>query len=177
MKNQKIVITGGPGTGKSSVIHKLEKDGHTCLHEIAREVTLQAQREGIDQLFLARPLLFSEKLLEGRLKQFHEADAHSNPPVFLDRGMPDVLAYMDYFNTEYPENFDETCQDHQYHKIFICPPWKEIYKSDNERYESFDEALKISDYLYNTYERFGYTPIEIPKIEVERRAEFILDHL
>ena len=47
MKKQKIVITGGPGTGKSSIIRQLEKHGHECLHEISRQVTLEAQKQGI----------------------------------------------------------------------------------------------------------------------------------
>ena len=29
----KIVITGGPGTGKTSIINKLEDIGHTVFHE------------------------------------------------------------------------------------------------------------------------------------------------
>ncbi|MCH4822960.1 ATP-binding protein [Gramella lutea] len=175
MKSKKIVITGGPGTGKSSIIHKLEDKGEKCLHEISRQVTLEAQKEGIDQLFLENPLLFSEKLLEGRLNQYHEANALNSDHIFMDRGLPDVVAYMDYFNTNYPDIFDHTCTNHRYELIFILPPWKEIYKSDNERYESFEEALKISSYLYSTYRRYGYDPIEVPKLTVEERTDFILD--
>ncbi|MDR5590104.1 ATP-binding protein [Christiangramia sp. SM2212] len=177
MKNRKIVITGGPGTGKSSIVHNLEKKGEKCLHEISRQVTLEAQKEGIDQLFLEQPLLFSEKLLEGRLNQFKEASAYNSDHIFIDRGLPDVVAYMDYFDTNYPEIFDNTCQNNRYDQIFILPPWKEIYKSDNERYESFEEALKISSYLYSTYKRYGYEPIEVPKLSVEDRTNFILDKI
>ncbi|WP_300436049.1 ATP-binding protein [Christiangramia sp.] len=177
MKNRKIVITGGPGTGKSSIIHKLEEKGEKCLHEISRQVTLEAQKEGIAQLFLEKPLLFSEKLLEGRLKQYTEASEFGSDHIFLDRGLPDVVAYMDYFNTEYPQVFEKTCQNNRYDKVFILPPWKEIYISDNERYESFEEALKISSYLYSTYKRYGYEPIEVPKLKVEDRTNFILDKI
>lgn len=177
MKNRKIVITGGPGTGKSSIIVNLEEHGEKCLHEISRQVTLEAKNEGIDQLFLEQPLLFSEKLLEGRLKQYLEASEFESDHIFIDRGLPDVVAYMDYFNTNYPEVFNETCENNRYDKIFILPPWKEIYKSDNERYESFEEALKISSYLYSTYRRFGYDPIEVPKLSVEDRTNFILDKI
>ena len=177
MKSKKIVITGGPGTGKSSIIHKLEEWGEKCLHEISRQVTLEAQQEGIDQLFLEKPLLFSEKLLEGRLNQFHEAAKMDAYHIFIDRGLPDVVAYMDYFNTEYPDVFKETCEKHTYEKVFILPPWKEIYTSDNERYESFEEAEKISSYLYSTYKRYGYEPIEVPKSSVEDRTNFILNKI
>ncbi len=177
MKNRKIVITGGPGTGKSSIIHKLEAKGEKCLHEISRQVTLEAQKEGIDQLFLEKPLLFSEMLLEGRLKQYHQAKDFESDHIFIDRGLPDVVAYMDYFDTNYPRVFHETCENHRYELIFILPPWREIYTSDNERYESYEEALKISSYLYSTYRRYGYDPIEVPKLSVEERTNFILDKI
>lgn len=177
MKNRKIVITGGPGTGKSSIIHTLEDKGETCLHEISRQVTLEAQKEGIDQLFLEKPLLFSEKLLQGRLQQYLQAKEFKADHIFIDRGLPDVVAYMDYFDTSYPDIFHETCEQNRYDQIFILPPWQEIYTSDNERYESFEEALKISSYLYSTYRRYGYEPIEVPKLSVEERTNFILDKI
>lgn len=177
MKNKKIVITGGPGTGKSSIIHELEKNGEKCLHEISRQVTLEAKREGIDQLFLEKPLLFSEKLLEGRLQQYIEASKLEADPIFIDRGLPDVVAYMDYFETDYPNIFNDTCENNRYDKVFILPQWKEIYKNDNERYENFEEALKISSYLYATYKRYGYHPIEVPKLSIEDRTQFILDKI
>lgn len=177
MKNRKIVITGGPGTGKSSIINRLEEKGEKCLHEISRQVTLEAKEQGIDQLFLEQPLLFSEKLLEGRLDQYLEAMEFNSDHIFLDRGLPDVVAYMDYFDTKYPEIFNKICQNNRYDLIFILPPWKEIYTSDNERYESYEEALKISSYLYSTYKRYGYNPIEVPKLSVEERTSFILDKI
>ena len=175
MKAQKIVITGGPGTGKSSIIFELEKRGYTCLHEISRQVTLEAQKEGIDQLFLEQPLLFSKKLLEGRDAQFIEAEESEGTMIFIDRGVHDVIAYMDYFNTKYDEPFISTCKNRIYEQVFLLPPWEEIYKSDNERYESFAEAEKISDYLSKTYIAYGYKPIIVPTGTVEERTDFILN--
>ncbi|SDR64980.1 AAA domain-containing protein [Christiangramia echinicola] len=128
-------------------------------------------------MFLEQPLLFSEKLLEGRLDQYLEAMEFNSDHIFLDRGLPDVVAYMDYFDTKYPEIFNKICQNNRYDLIFILPPWKEIYTSDNERYESYEEALKISSYLYSTYKRYGYNPIEVPKLSVEERTSFILDKI
>lgn len=177
MKKQKIVITGGPGTGKSSIIRQLEKHGHECLHEISRQVTLEAQKQGIDQLFLEKPLLFSEKLLEGRKIQHREADMISATTVFIDRGIPDVLAYMNYFKTEYSPYFRDECLAHSYDKVFFLPPWEEIYQSDNERYESFKEACLISKHLFETYQTYGYTPIKVPELSVKDRISFILNQI
>ena len=67
---KKIVITGGPGSGKTSLIDFLEENGYQCQHEISRQVTLEAKKKGIDQLFLSDPILFSQLLLKGRLQQY-----------------------------------------------------------------------------------------------------------
>ena len=102
---KKIVITGGPGTGKSTVIEELAKRNYTCIPEISREVTLNARKNGVDQLFLTKPLLFSELLLEGRIKQYVEADKLNTDLVFFDRGIPDVHAYMNYISIDYPKTY------------------------------------------------------------------------
>src|SRR5690606_8510119 len=117
--------TGGPGSGKTALIQFMEKQGYAVMHEISRNVILEAQKKGIEQLFLENPILFSEKLLEGRLKQFHEGENCVAPVLFYDRGMPDVIAYMDFMNIHYPENFSEPCHTHKYDEIFVLPPWEE----------------------------------------------------
>ncbi|HSI68768.1 MAG TPA: ATP-binding protein [Gillisia sp.] len=177
MQNKKIVITGGPGTGKSSVIKHLELMGHICFHEVSREITAAAQKEGITQLFLEKPILFSEKLLEARVIQHKEATVAEGTAVFLDRGIPDVVAYMEYFGTNYPEKFHHACRNHNYDRIFLLPPWEDIYITDNERYESFEQALLIHDYLKKTYLSYGYEPMEVPKSSIENRSDFILNNI
>lgn len=174
MKTERIVITGGPGSGKTALIKYLENHGHKVMHEISREVTLKAQREGIEQLFLEDPILFSKKLLEGRLKQFHQADNCDGGTLFYDRGMPDVTAYMDFVNTHYPTNFSKVCNTYKYDKIFVLPPWEKIYKQDNERYESFEQAERLFDFLKNAYTNYGYTPHEVPVGSIQDRVEFIM---
>jgi len=175
-KHSKIVILGGPGTGKSSVLQELENRGYPCLHEVSREIILKAQKDGIEQLFLTNPLLFSEKLLEGRISQFKEANKVEQP-VFIDRGIPDVSAYMDFKQEEYPSVFKEANKSHKYHQAFILPVWPEIYTSDNERYESLGEALEIEKHLIKTYSDLGYQLIEVPKVSIKERADFILKNI
>ena len=174
---KKIVITGGPGTGKTTLINALIKNGYNCLPEISRQVTLQAQKDGIEQLFLEKPLLFSELLLSGRIKQFHDASDKSWDIAFFDRGIPDVHAYMNYLGSDYPDLFLEKSALYRYDQIFIMPPWEEIYITDNERYESFEQALAIYNHLKKAYESLGYDVIEIPKGTITFRLEFLLNHV
>ncbi|TGD56775.1 AAA family ATPase [Flavobacterium humi] len=177
MQKEIVVIIGGPGTGKTTIIDQLVAKGHCCYPEISREVILEAKKQGIEQLFLENPLLFSELLLEGRKKQFNNAQKEPHDVVFLDRGIPDVLAYMHYIGDSYPAFFDAACRENKYTKIFILPPWEDIYIADNERYENYEQAKLIYNHLVETYEKYGYTLIEVPKDTVDNRILFILGHL
>lgn len=177
MQKEIIVIIGGPGTGKTTIIEGLMERGYCCYPEISREVTMEAKKQGIEQLFLENPLLFSELLLEGRKKQFQNACKELENIVFLDRGIPDVLAYMHYIGDSYPSHFDQCCKEHKYSKIFILPPWEEIYVSDDERYENYEQAKLIYAHLTETYQKYGYDLIEVPKGTLQDRVSFILENV
>ena len=170
----KIVITGGPGTGKSTVITELAKRNFTCMPEISREVTLNARQNGTEQLFLTKPLLFSELLLEGRVNQYLEAETKNSSLVFFDRGIPDVHAYMNYISIDYPKTYVNTSNFYRYNYIFLMAPWEEIYITDNERYENFEQALAIHNHLERTYLSLDYVIIEVPTGTIEERTDFIL---
>lgn len=177
LKKELVVITGGPGTGKTTIIDGLIEQGYSCFPEISRQITLEAKKQGIEQLFLEKPLLFSELLLEGRKKQFNSALQDQSEIVFMDRGIPDILAYMHYIGDSYPAFFDQACKDHNYGKVFVLPPWQEIYISDEARYENYEQAKLIFDHLLETYQKYGYTLIEVPKGTLEERIVFILNEL
>jgi predicted ATPase len=177
LKKELVVITGGPGTGKTTIIDGLIEQGYSCFPEISRQITLEAKKQGIEQLFLEKPLLFSELLLEGRKKQFNSAIQDQAEIVFLDRGIPDILAYMHYIGDSYPAFFDHACKEHNYSKIFVLPPWQEIYISDEARYENYEQAKLIFSHLTQTYQNYGYELIEVPKGTLEERTIFILNQL
>ena len=174
---KKIVITGGPGSGKTSLVSYLLNQGHQCMPEISREITLEAQKQGIEQLFLEDPILFSQKLLEGRLLQFNATQHLEKTFLFFDRGLPDITAYMDYSQTVYPDFFLKTCHSNKYDIVFLLPPWEDIYAQDNERYETFEEAQVIHNFLLEGYEKYGYQVIEIPFGSLESRKDFIFNIL
>ena len=175
MNTKKIVITGGPGTGKSSIITELIKRGYTCFEEVSRQIILDARKDGIDQLFLTKPLLFSELLLKGRIKQYNDASDNNNEFVFLDRGIPDIVAYMDYIGDDYPEMFIDACKTNVYDYVFILAPWQEIFTSDSERYENFEQAVEIHKNLLNSYKKYDYNLRDVPFGTIESRADYILN--
>ena len=112
-----------------------------------------------------------------RSYQFKSALNEQDQIVFIDRGIPDVLAYMNFIGDVYPEHFEAACKENNYNKIFVLPVWDEIYVSDNERYESLEQANEIQKHLIETYKKFGYDLIDVPKDTVSNRIKFILEHI
>lgn len=174
---QKIVFIGGPGSGKSTILTELKKLKYSCMPEISRQVTLQARKEGIEQLFLTKPLLFSEKLLEGREQQYLDAENSKDDLIFFDRGIPSVHAYLRYFKTEVPPVFLEKSKAYRYTKVYQFLPWKEIYTADSERYETFEQSVIISQFLHEAYAELGYEIIDVPFGTIKERCDFILNSL
>lgn len=178
----RVVITGGPGTGKTSIINTLKKRGFYCFDEIIRSLTLEAKKEIDEDLHISNPIAFTNdpkdfntKLLIGRVEQFKNASTQDKSVIFFDRGIPDVLAYMDFFNQEYDDMFTSACEKYSYSNVCLLPPWKDIYKTDNERFESFEEALEIHEALVSIYKKFNYNIFEVPFGTVDERTDFILN--
>ncbi len=184
MKQQKIVITGGPSTGKTSLIDSLAAAGHTCFPEVIRLMTLEAKEKGTLSSLTTNPIAsvsdpldFNRKILSAREVHYKKAGLTEDVVVFFDRGIPDVLAYMDYFGQTYGTEFTSSAHTHQYDTVFILPIWKEIYVIDEQRFESFDEALAIHEHLWESYTGLGYDVIEVPKANVADRVDFIVKNL
>ncbi len=175
MHNNRIVLTGGPGTGKTSILLKLQELGHTCFEEVSREIIVEEMTKGSDVLPWDNLNAFSERVLNGRVAQFHAA----KPGItFYDRSIIDTLAYLHLDNVAVPLAWDKMAKDLRYHtQIFITPPWREIFITDNERKETFQQLLDVHEIMINSYKEYGYELIEIPKMSIEERTEFVLDYV
>ena len=64
---------------------------------------------------------------------------------------------------------------HRYHcRIFMTPPWPEIYRTDAERRHAFEDSLSEYYRLQEEIPKLGYEVVELPKIPVSARADFVL---
>jgi len=182
LNTKRIVITGGPGTGKTSIINELKKKDFYCFEEIIRTLTLAAKKENDSSkhisnpiAFVNDPMLFNTNLLNGRIAQFKQANNIGHNISFFDRGIPDVLAYMAFFNQEYGDAFINACINNVYNHVFLLPPWEAIYKSDSERFETFEESKKIHLHLEKIYKKFGYSIIDVPFGTIKERTKYIVN--
>jgi predicted ATPase len=173
----KIVITGGPGFGKSSIINQLETMGYRVFHEISRDIIKHQQQTGGSCLPWLDHHAFNDAVFQARKKQYDEAKLPGEI-YFFDRGLPDSLAYLLADEKEIPEiYFKETRIRRYYPVVFLTPPWKEIYQKDSERWEEYSYATKVHDNIRAFYGSFGYELVDIPFDTVNNRVRFILERL
>jgi predicted ATPase len=62
-------------------------------------------------------------------------------------------------------------------RVFLAPPWPEIYVLDHERRHDLAEAVAEYDRLINVYPSLGYDIFVLPKVSVVERADWILRSL
>ena len=173
----KIVISGGPGTGKSSIIDELSKKGYKIFEESSREIIKKYKKLGYEQLFLSDPIKFSEILLKNRTNQYIESNNTNSNYCFFDRGIPDILAYLDYKKILFNNKFKVSAEKYKYDKVFITEPWKKIYRKDQQRYESYEELLEIDKKIKETYKNLRYKYFIIPNTNVVERVNYIIDKI
>ena len=97
----RVVITGGPGTGKTSIIECMKEMNLNVFDESSREVTKKHKNNSSGQYFLSNPIDFSNILMNKRKKQFENGSNSTNDYFFYDRGIPDILAYLNFKKIEY----------------------------------------------------------------------------
>jgi GTPase SAR1 family protein len=83
-----FVLTGGPGSGKSSLIEALASAGYGRTIEAGRAIIQQQLAIDGPALPHKDPSAFAEMMLSWEVRSYHEASALSGI-VFFDRGVPD----------------------------------------------------------------------------------------
>jgi predicted ATPase len=167
---RKIVLTGGPCSGKSTVLEELAKKGYNVLRETAKEIVAKRKEIPItkEESEIRQDLIFNEQLKK-------EEDAEKEIGVlFLDRSLIDGLGYSVLYEGDSSlEKYFPKVLGRKYDKIFLFE--RLPFSSQGFRPETDEEANKIHDAMYNIYKRFGYEPINVLKMSVEERVSFILE--
>ena len=177
MRDHMFVVTGGPGSGKSTLIDALRGRGFASMPEAGRAIIRDQVQIGGTALPWADRTMFAELMLGWELRSWHEASALERP-VFMDRGVPDVVGYLTLCGLPVPTYVAAAAEAYRYNrKVFIAPYWEAIFEQDAERQQDQEEAEATGQVMSDTYVRFGYQLVELPRVSVEERVAFVLDHL
>ncbi|WP_293807928.1 AAA family ATPase [uncultured Bosea sp.] len=171
-----IVVTGGPGAGKTSLIEALAAAGHKVRPEAGRAVIREQQALGGKGLPWVDPGRFAALMLAEDLRSHAEALA-GRDVFFFDRGLPDIAGYLTLCGLPIPDPVERAARQLRYRRtVFIAPPWREIFTQDAERKQDFAEAERTYATMAETYPRYGYTLVELPRASLAERVAFVLGH-
>jgi predicted ATPase len=145
--------------------------------EIGRAVVREELAAGGDALPWGDERAFAEKMWPREVAAHVEA-LRLGTTVILDRGVPDVVGFLRMAGLPVPAHIDAAARVHRYNaRVFLAPFWEEIYAHDPERRQAPELARAAEAAMRETYTGYGYLPIELPRVPVEERVAFVLDHL
>lgn len=168
------VITGGPCTGKTTVVDLLAKRGYKTTIEHARHYidTQKIKGKTIEEI-KENKKAFQRGILDMQIEQ--EAALNPDDIVFLDRALPDTLAYYQFLDLEYDDRLVEQCSKYCYSKVFILDRLPLI--NDYARLEDEEEQIRIHHLIIKVYKTFPCPIVFVPVIPPEERVDFILQNM
>ncbi|MHC2463066.1 AAA family ATPase [Bradyrhizobium embrapense] len=170
-----VLISGCSGGGKSTLLAELRGRGYPVVEEPGRRIITDELASGGTAQPWIDAAAFLRRAIDVALKDMAEANAYSGW-VFFDRGLVDAASALEALTGE--PVLHPVCSNHRYHaRVFMTPPWPEIYVNDAERRHSFEAATAEYQRLMETLPRLDYNVISLPKISPSARADFVLTTL
>jgi predicted ATPase len=176
-RNNFIILSGGPGSGKTSIIEKLSNKGYLCIDEVGRKIIQEQIAIGGNVLHSGDRIKFRDLMFTRSIEDYLRVGERENF-VFFDRGIPELIGYSYLINEPVPDEYKKAASIFRYNKcVFIAPPWEEIYQKDSERKQDFQEAIDTYNAIKKSYSECDYELIELPKTNVLERVDFIISQL
>lgn len=167
-----VTISGCSGGGKSTLLAELARRGHSVVEEPGRRIVHEELAGDGSALPWVDGAAFARRAIVMALEDLERAAALPGL-VFFDRGLVDAAAALAHLTGE--PVLDIIAGPHRTNrKVFMAPHWPEIFASDPERRHGFDEAVAEHERLEKAYSGLGCELVELPRVSVNERAEFVL---
>lgn len=171
-----FIVSGGPGSGKTSLLQMLAHGGYHIIAEDARRIIQQQVEVNGSGLPWKDKALYLQLMLEASLHTYQSVQQKGTSDLyFFDRSIIDALCYCELIDLDITPEMEQAAKNIRYNpKVFLLPPWQEIYHTDTERKQTWAEAVATYAKIKDVYMRFGYQIIELPKDTLEKRRDFVL---
>ncbi|GHE06231.1 ATPase [Defluviimonas sp. 20V17] len=170
-----VILSGCSGGGKSTLLAELGRRGFEFIEEPGRRIVAEEIRSEGSALPWVDPEAFARKAFDMASRD-RACVKGTQGWVFFDRGLIDAAIALEHA-TGIAASRILGGQDPFHRRVFLTPPWPEIYKQDNERRHNMKDGILEYRRLLAAFDRLGYETIILPKIDVEARTNFVLERL
>lgn len=175
MRPNFFILSGGPGSGKTSIVERLAARGFPTVVESGRAILAEQAAIGGTATHRFDPVAFRDLMLRRDIAAYERMRAETDVPVFFDRGIPELIGYCRLIGVPIADSVRRAAEAYRYNDtVFLTPPWREIYVQDALRSQDWDEAVRTYDLVAGAYGECGYRAVEVPKAPVAERANFVL---
>jgi len=168
----RVILTGGPGAGKTTLLVELAAMGHGTVGDSARTIITDRLARGESPR--PAPLAFAREIFRLDEQQYASRPDDSRW-TFFDRGLVDALGMLHEAVSLSAAEITRILGAYPYHPtVFVLPPWEEIYVTDAQRDQSYEEAVHVHDRVVRWYTTCGYRLDEVPRVPVAQRAAHVM---
>jgi len=174
IKTNWYIITGGPSSGKTTTVNLLKDRGYKTTVEHARHYidTQKIAGKTVEEI-RKNQLLFQQGILDMQIAQ--EQALSPDETIFLDRAIPDALAYYRFLKLSEDEKLQNAVHKFLYKKVLVLDPLPLV--KDYARTEDEAAQKSIHTLLVQAYEELHYPVIHVPVLPPDERVDFILKNI
>ncbi len=175
MKN--YILTGAPGSGKTSLINEFQNRNYLTIKEAATDVIAEEQLNGISEPW--KNPEFIDKIAD--LQKIRQESIKDNRLCFFDRSPICTYALTIYLRFKPSDSLLNELLRIKEQRIYQ----KQVFFIKNlgfitnteARKITFEESLKFEEIHKKIYQDFDYELIFINKAPIETRMDQILQHI
>ncbi len=168
------VITGGPSSGKTTTVNILKERGYKTTIEHARHYidTQRIQGRTVAEI-RANQREFQKGVTAMQIEQ--EASLDPQEIIFLDRALPDAIAYYRFLGLELDMTLLKAVQAASYKRVFLLDLLP--LAADYARTEDVAAQKRIHALLYDVYNELRHPVERVPALPAGGRVDYILARL
>ncbi|MFI6436050.1 ATP-binding protein [Streptomyces sp. NPDC050759] len=172
---RRYVLTGTPGAGKTSLLHRLSELGHSVVEEAATEVIARAQAQGEDEPWTR--VSFIDEIVTLQRQRQQEASGATALQVF-DRSPVCTLALATYLghpvSPALGAELERITSEGIYERQVLLVRSLGFCEPTPARRISYQESLVFEKVHEETYRELGYELIDIPADDLPHRLAAVM---
>lgn len=168
-----VILSGCSGGGKTTLLAELHRRGYAVIEEPGQRIVREETSLAGDAVPWKNMEAFLRRAITLSVDDYAQTKDRGTSWIFFDRGIIDAAAAFQAITGE--PVLTTLASRYRYHsRVFLVPPWPEIYEQNTDRRHDMKAAVAEFERLQDVYPALGYAVSLLPKVSVKERADFVL---